>query len=168
MCASPTLSGRPQPFVSSGDELNPDSNLFRSKKCKILSERVDDHNVIGFCGLDKISWTVVGTWPIVSPSLLHPDPTKPFYVKADASNFAIAAILSQPDEVSVLHPMAYDLRTFTVLEIKYLIYDKELLTIITPIEEWRSYLTGVQHRIQVVIDHKNLMYFSTTWNLNRR
>jgi hypothetical protein len=34
---------------------NPDSNLFRSEKCKILSEQDDNGDVTGFCGLDRIS-----------------------------------------------------------------------------------------------------------------
>ena len=104
----------------------------------------------------------------MAPVLLHPDPTKPFQVETDASDFAIGAILSQPDEVGVLHPVAYYSRKFTAPEINYPIYDKELLAIIAAFEEWRPYLAGAQHRIQVITDHKNLIYFSTTRTLNRR
>ena len=39
---------------------------------------------------------------------------------------------------------------------------------ISSFKEWRSYLVGVQHRIQVITDHKNLIYFSTTRTLNHR
>jgi len=35
-------------------------------------------------------------------------------------------------------------------------------------KQWRSYLAGAQHRVQVLTDHKNLLYFTTTWTLNRR
>jgi hypothetical protein len=103
-----------------------------------------------------------------APVLLHPDPTKPFQVETDASDFAIGAILSQPDEDGVLHPVAYYSRKFTAPEINYPIYDKELLAIIAAFEEWRPYLAGAQHRVQVITDHKNLIYFSTTRTLNRR
>jgi hypothetical protein len=51
---------------------------------------------------------------------LHPDPTKPFHVEINASDFAIRAIISQPDEVIVLYPVAYYSRKFTTLEINYL------------------------------------------------
>jgi hypothetical protein len=101
-------------------------------------------------------------------SYFIPDPTKPSHVETDGSDFAIGAILSQPDEVGVLHPVAYYSRKFTAPEINYLIYDKELLAIIATCKEWKSYLAGAQHRIQVVTDHKNLIYFSTTRTLNRR
>jgi hypothetical protein len=97
-----------------------------------------------------------------APVLLHPHLTKPFHVETDASDFTIWEILSQPDKVGMLHPMAYYSRKFTTPEINYLIYNKELCLIIDSFEEWKSYLAGVQHRIQVVTDHKNLIYFSTT------
>ena len=103
-----------------------------------------------------------------APVLLHPDPTKPFQVETDASDFAIGAILSQPDTEGILHPVAYYSRKFTTPEINYPIYDKELGAIIAAFEEWRPYLAGAQHRIKVVTDHKNLLYFSTTRTLNRR
>ena len=73
----------------------------------------------------------------IAPVLLHPDPTKPFEVKMDASDFVIGVILSQPDEVSVLHPVAYYSHKFTAPEINYPIYDKELHAIIVAFEEWR-------------------------------
>jgi hypothetical protein len=42
------------------------------------------------------------------------------------------------------------------------------LGIITAFEQWRPYLAGAQHRIQILIDHKNFLYFTTTRTLNRR
>jgi hypothetical protein len=57
--------------------------------------------------------------------------------------------------------VAYYSRKFTQ-EINYPIYDKELLAIIVAFQERRSYLAGAQHCIQVVTDHKNLIYFATT------
>ena len=34
--------------------------------------------------------------------------------------------------------------------------------------KWQPYLAGAQHRIQVLTDHKNLIYFTTTRTINRR
>jgi hypothetical protein len=42
---------------------------------------------------------------MTAPVLLHPYPTKPFHVEMDASDFVIAAILSQQSEVRMLHPL---------------------------------------------------------------
>ena len=100
--------------------------------------------------------------------LLHIDPTKRFQVETDASDFAIGAILSQPDDDGILHLVAYYSQKFTTSKINYLIYDKELAAIVATFTEWRPYLVGAQHRVQVINDHKHLLYFSTTHSLNRR
>jgi RNase H-like domain found in reverse transcriptase len=47
-------------------------------------------------------------------------------------------------------------------ELNYEIHDKELLAIVEAFREWRVYLEGAAHRIQVYTDHKNLLYFTTT------
>ena len=36
------------------------------------------------------------------------------------------------------------------------------------LEEWRHFLEGVQHRVEIWTDHKNLEYFMTVKKLNRR
>ena len=105
---------------------------------------------------------------ITTKVLLHADPTKPFQFKTNASDFAIGAILSQADDNNLMHPMAYYSRKFMASEINYPIYNKELVAIIVAFEEWRPYFAGAQHRVQVVTDHKNLVYFSITRTLNRR
>ena len=40
--------------------------------------------------------------------------------------------------------------------------------IISAFNEWRPYVARAQHHVQVVTDHKNLLYFSSTRTLNRR
>ena len=105
---------------------------------------------------------------LTAPVLAHPDPSRPFQVETDASDFAIGAVLSQPDATGTLHPVAFHSRKFTAPEINYPVYDKELAAIISAFREWRPYLAGAQHRIQVLTDHKNLIYFTTSRTLNRR
>ena len=67
-----------------------------------------------------------------------------------------------------MHPVAYYCCKFTASKINYPIYEKELAVIIASFEEWHPYLAGAQHHVQVVTDHKNLIYFSITCTLNRR
>jgi hypothetical protein len=105
---------------------------------------------------------------IFTPILIHPDPTKLFIVETNASDFALRAILSQFGIDGLLHPVAFYSWKLITAEINYQVYDKELLAIITAFEQWRPYLAGVQHRVQVLIEHKNLLYFTTTRTLNRR
>jgi hypothetical protein len=101
-------------------------------------------------------------------ALVHPNLAKPFQVETDASDFALGAILSQLDDDGTLHPVAYYSRKFSASEINYPVYDKELAAIISAFTEWRPYLAGAQHHIQVVTDHKNLLYFASSRTLNRR
>ncbi len=103
-----------------------------------------------------------------APILIHPDLTRPFIVETDASDFALGAILSQFGIDGLLHLVAFYSRKLTSAEINYQVYDKELLAIITAFKQWRPYLAGVQHRVQVLTDHKNLLYFTTTRTLNCR
>ncbi len=102
------------------------------------------------------------------PILIHPDPAKPFIVEIDALDFSLGAILSQFGIDGVLHPVAFYSHKLTSAEINYQVYDKELLAIITAFEQWRPYFAGAQHRVPVLTDHKNLLYFTTTRTLNRR
>jgi hypothetical protein len=63
---------------------------------------------------------------ITTPILTHPDFQKPFFLETDASEFALGAILSQPDKDGRLHPIAFHSRKFIAAEINYEIHDKEL------------------------------------------
>jgi len=53
-------------------------------------------------------------------------------------------------------------------ELNYDIYDKELLAIVKAFRQWRAYLEGTSHPVQVYSDHNNLQYFTTTKLLSRR
>jgi len=54
------------------------------------------------------------------------------------------------------------------VERNYEIHDKEMLAIIHALEEWRHFLEGAQHPVEIWTDHKNLEYFMTAKKLNRR
>jgi hypothetical protein len=100
--------------------------------------------------------------------LSHFVPSRKIILETDASDVAIAAILSQVDEDNDLHPVAFHSRKMTPAELNYEIHDKELLAIIDAFKTWRSYLEGSHHPITILSDHKNLQYFRTSKVLNRR
>ena len=83
-------------------------------------------------------------------------------METDASDYALTAILSIFNEENKVHPVAFHFHTFTITELNYDIYDKELLAIFEALEIWQHYLEGLAYPINIVIDHKNLEYFSTT------
>ena len=83
-------------------------------------------------------------------------------VETDALDYALVAILSIVNEDNKVHPVAFHSRTFTAAELNYDIHDKKLLTIFEAFKIWRHYLEGLAYPIDIVMDHKNLEYFSTT------
>ncbi len=103
-----------------------------------------------------------------APILTHPDFQKPFFLKTDASDFALGVVLSQPNKYRRLHLVAFHSRKFIVAEINYEIHDKELLAIVNSFQEWLHFLKGAQHSVMVYTDHKNLEYFMSAKVLNRR
>jgi hypothetical protein len=88
-------------------------------------------------------------------------PDAPLIVETDASDYALAAILSIIDTDGEVHPVAFLSRTFSTTELNYDVYDKELLAILEAFKAWQHYLEGVGTPIDVITDHKNLVYFLT-------
>ena len=103
-----------------------------------------------------------------APILTHWIPDKPIIVETDASDYALGAILSIQTDSGEIHPVAFHSRTFSAPELNYDTHDKELLAIFEAFRVWRHYLEGSGTPIDVVTDHKNLEYFSTTKVLTRR
>ena len=83
-------------------------------------------------------------------------------VETNALDYALAAIFSIVNEDNEVHPVAFHSRTFTAAELNYDTHDKELLAIFEAFKIWWHYLKGLAYLINVVTDHKNLEYFSTT------
>ena len=103
-----------------------------------------------------------------APMLIHPDFQRRFVIETDASDTATGGILSQYASDGHLHPCAYRSSKMSSTEQNYNIYDKELLSIVHAFQDWRVYLEGSPHEIKVISDHKNLEYFLSTKQLNRR
>jgi hypothetical protein len=103
-----------------------------------------------------------------APVLTHWMPDVPIVVETDASDYAIAGILSIVCPDSELRPVAFYSRTLSAPELNYDTHDKELLAIYEAFQSWRHYLEGSSEPVDVVTDHKNLEYFTTTKLLSRR
>ena len=73
---------------------------------------------------------------LTSPVLMMLDQTRPFQIECDASKYASGAVLTQQDNNSDRHPVAFLSKTFSEMEWNYEIYDRELLAIIQALEEW--------------------------------
>ena len=104
-----------------------------------------------------------------TPILALPQDSEPFCIETDSSDFASGAVLSQqlPGE-DKWHPVAFYSKSLSPVERNYKIHDKEMLTIIHVLEEWRHFLEGARHPVEIWTDHKNLEYFMTAKKLNHR
>ena len=100
--------------------------------------------------------------------LTHYVPDRPLVVETDASDYAIAGILSQWEPDGEIHPIGFFSRTLQAAELNYDVYDKELLAIFAAFKHWWHYLEGTVTPIDIVTDHKNLEYFSTMKMLTRQ
>ena len=74
----------------------------------------------------------------------------------------------QKDSNGDLHPCVYHSGTFSPAEWNYDIYDWELLAVIQALKEWCHYLTGIEHPVTIIMDHKNLGYFKQPQNLSQQ
>jgi RNase H-like domain found in reverse transcriptase len=105
---------------------------------------------------------------ISAPVLTHYKSGCPLVIKTDASDYALAAILSQVESNGEIYLVIYLSQTFSDTELNYDTHDKELMVIYEVFKAWRHYLEGTEVPIDVVTDHKNLEYFCTTQILSRR
>ena len=103
-----------------------------------------------------------------APVLIQPEPEEPFILETDASDYAMGAVLSQYGKDDKRHPVAFWSKTLGPAEINYGVPDKELLAIIMALKEWRVWLEGSPHQIQVLTDHENLQQWNSKKILNRR
>src|SRR3979490_2493679 len=97
-----------------------------------------------------------------APILRHWQPDQTLGVETDPSDYALAAILSTIDSEGEIHPAAFHSQTFTGPELNSDVHDKELLAIFEAFKHWRHYLECSAEPVDIVTDHKNLEYFSTT------
>ena len=91
---------------------------------------------------------------------------KSIRIETDASNLIIDACLNQENE-GKQHLVAYFSRKLSPTKQNYDIHDKELLAIIVSLETWRVYVEEAPE-LTIYTNHKNLLQFTITKQLNRR
>jgi len=72
-------------------------------------------------------------------------------METNASDYALAAILSIMTKDNEIHPVAFHSRTFSASELNYDVHDKELLAIFEAFKMWRHYLKGSASPIDIVM-----------------
>ena len=89
-------------------------------------------------------------------------------LEMDASDHAIASILLVTTPNQGIHPIAFHSQSLHDAKKNYDTHNKELLAIFESYKVWQHYLEGSALLIDMVTDHKNLEYFTSTKKLTRR
>ncbi|MCO5593915.1 hypothetical protein L7F22_047934 [Adiantum nelumboides] len=99
---------------------------------------------------------------VTTAPILHiVDPSKPFVVETDASDYAIGAALYQDGR-----PTAFESKKLSDVEMRYPTYEKELYVIVHGMRKWRNYLYG--STFVAWIDHHSLRYICDQGDLRGR
>jgi hypothetical protein len=85
-----------------------------------------------------------------APVLILPDDDLPFRLEVDGSSIATGAVLSQQSvNDNARHLVAFLSKVLNLVECNYEIHDTEMLAIIRGLEEWRHYLEGARHPVEI-------------------
>ncbi|XP_063601511.1 uncharacterized protein LOC134777606 [Penaeus indicus] len=102
---------------------------------------------------------------INAPILTLPDYNKQFFLRTDASDTGLGAILLQ-EMNGELMPVAYASRALLDRETRYAVIERECLAIVWGIEKFKSYLYGKEFILQT--DQQPLTYLLNMKNSNGR
>ncbi|KAG6329299.1 hypothetical protein ID866_9790 [Astraeus odoratus] len=96
--------------------------------------------------------------PVLTHFVLGP----PLMVETDTSDYDITCILSITCDDGQIHPVMFHSWMWSTPELNYDMHNKELLAIFEAFHTLHHYLEGMAAPVDVVTDHKNLKYFSTS------
>jgi len=140
-----------------------------SAKARSLFNLTCSEQVWTWSGREQMAFEDLKTVVTTAPVLMSPQDSESFWVEADSLDFITRAVLSQQSTADrKWHPVAFYSKSLSSVEQNYEIHDKAILAIIRALEEWRHFLEGATHPVEIWTDHKNLEYFMMAKKLNRR
>jgi hypothetical protein len=88
--------------------------------------------------------------------LVFPDWSKEFRVHVDASSISLGAVLAQPSEGDIIHPLAFASRKISTAEVNYTTTEREGLAMVYALQKFLHYLLG--GHFKMFTDHSALKY----------
>ena len=101
-----------------------------------------------------------------SPVLHALDFQRPFHLQTDASNLGLGAILCQPDDDGVEHPVIFLSRQLLPRERNYSTIEKECLAIVWSVQQLHYYLAS--RPFTILSDDKPLAWLQQRQHLSPR
>jgi hypothetical protein len=93
---------------------------------------------------------------VTTPILVFPDWDKTFHVNVDASTISLGAILAQPGERDLDHPIEFSSINLSDSEHNYNTTEREGLAMVYALQNFRHYLLG--KHFKMLTDHSSLKY----------
>ena len=84
---------------------------------------------------------------------------RPFYIRTDASRYAIGARIEQVDDEGHHHPLAFWSRKLTTRQRNWSPREQEAYAILCALRRYEGWILG--HRVEVLTDHKSLESWRT-------
>jgi hypothetical protein len=103
-----------------------------------------------------------------TPILRHYAPEGPALLETDASDFAIAGLISQKFEDGKIHPVRFIARKLGPTELNNDVYDKEMLVVVFSHRKNQHYLQRAEHTTTIFSDPQNHTYLKPAILLIRR
>ena len=121
----------------------------------------------------KVTWTddMLKAFEALKTALLEnvtldiADPSKPFTLEVDASDYAVGGVLSQKDSDGQLRPVAFFSRKLEGSpgkgQMGWSAREKETYAIVLTLQKFRSWLASSAIEVLVLTDHKSLQSWHT-------
>ena len=138
-----------------------------AKLAKPLTDLTQKDKVFTWGTVEAEAFAALQTCFTTAPILAYPDNDCQFRLETDASDFATGAVLSIQKDDKWL-PVAFSSHAMSLEERNYPVADKEMLSVIRSLEQWRHYLEGAKHEFEIWNDHANLQWFMKRQDLYRR
>ena len=102
------------------------------------------------------------------PVLQAPDFRKSFALAVDASQVGVGAVLLQPDDQGVNHPVCYFSKKFTPAQKNYSVIEQELLAILLALQHFEIYIPAYGPQVVIYSDHSPLQFLEKFKFKNQR